>query len=652
VFLSNNEDDNDNYERSTDFAINVLYVLGFISMGDAHSEAARLLGLLGLPNDTTMETRSFTIIEERVGPFVRKVCKEILIENLIEEARLSMTVVGTQEATANFELWKASLTDPTIILTLECMPKLEASYDMAWQQKGSGRQYNSQSGHGTLMGRYSRKVIGLVIKSKLCKQCKAIAKRNDPVPAYHVCWKNHDGSSGSMEPKECLELVTEAFDKHKVVIARLCCDDDASIRADCQWSNEVYLRNNNTLILPKVPISKGKNKGQLQDRPDKGILPGHIPEPLFVCDPNHRRKGLTGELIKVDMSKVDERLTMTRMDSTRIGKNFGYMARTLQHRDESEFVDAAKAVLEHHFDSHEYCGDWCRRKDESEAQRNASIKYYRCKVKDAKLYALLDSTLERFITLPKLKEMAHGLDTNMNEAFNQICTWFSPKNKVFAGSGSLTNRISFAVGINSVGFDAFFQRLFMRMGMTMTPNVAHYLKVKEKKRVTRLAMIRTKDAKLLKNKSKYDKLKEHTDQAKKEFHQRQGTYRKGMNLDDPYGECFNGNDEEATTRPAKRAKVAGPMAKFCEYCGNKGHLTKRSKKCSEHGTTGPPAFSKWDGMLLGAAGTVDATNEDFGVPNIDAADCGMNDATPFDCEDDVDIFVDLLGMTTKRMTMQ
>jgi hypothetical protein len=61
------EVDEDNYERMTDFAVNVLYVLGFISMGDGPTEAARLLGLLGLPNDTTMESRSFGIIEERIA---------------------------------------------------------------------------------------------------------------------------------------------------------------------------------------------------------------------------------------------------------------------------------------------------------------------------------------------------------------------------------------------------------------------------------------------------------------------------------------------------------------------------------------------------------------------------------------------------------
>jgi hypothetical protein len=63
-----------------------------------------------------------------------------------------------------------------------------------------------------------------------------------------------------------------------------------------------------------------------------------------------------------------------------------------------------------------------------------SKKYYRCKTTDAKLYTLLQATMTRFVTKDKLLEMAHTLDTNMNEAFNQICTWFAPKNKAFAGA--------------------------------------------------------------------------------------------------------------------------------------------------------------------------------------------------------------------------
>ena len=176
----------------------------------------------------------------------------------------------------------------------------------------------------------------------------------------HDCFKNHEGSSGSMESSGAVQVLVDAFKKKKVVIRRLCCDDDSSIRADCRWSNVDYMANNNTDVLPMVKKQVGKNKGDLQVQPDKGKLPAHVPEPLFVADPNHRRKGLTGELIKLDLSRINTKCTMTRMDSTRIGKNFGYMACTLKDRPQSEFLDAAKACLEHHFDNHQYCGEWCK----------------------------------------------------------------------------------------------------------------------------------------------------------------------------------------------------------------------------------------------------------------------------------------------------
>ena len=117
-------------------------------------------------------------------------------------------------------------------------------------------------------------------------------------------------------------------------------------------------------------------------------------------------------------------------------------------------------MLEHHFDNHQYCGDWCRQKFETPQQQAASNKYYRNKQLDAKLYEVLQKRTERFVTKDKLVEMAHGLDTNMNKAFNQICTWFAPKNKVYASAYSLHNRIAFAVGINSMGLLEYFKRLF------------------------------------------------------------------------------------------------------------------------------------------------------------------------------------------------
>lgn len=105
-------------------------------------------------------------------------------------------------------------------------------------------------------------------------------------------------------------------------------------------------------------------------------MPGHIPECEFGNDPNHRKKMLTGDLLAIVKSTVDKKATMTKMDATRIGKNFGYMIRSLPRNPPSRYLDMSKAVLEHHFDNHEYCGDWCLRKKQSDDERADKDRYY------------------------------------------------------------------------------------------------------------------------------------------------------------------------------------------------------------------------------------------------------------------------------------
>jgi hypothetical protein len=100
---------------------------------------------------------------------------------------------------------------------------------------------------------------------------------------------------------------------------------------------------------------------------------------------------------------------MTKNDSTRLGKNFGYMIRNL-HKiadDDGKMVAAGKSVLEHQFHNHEFCGAWCPRKRLSPQQLAASDRFYRCKTKDAKLYCILQDKVGWFTTLSRLKECAH-----------------------------------------------------------------------------------------------------------------------------------------------------------------------------------------------------------------------------------------------------
>ena len=73
------------------------------------------------------------------------------------------------------------------------------------------------------------------------------------------------------------------------------------------------------------------------------------------------------------------------------------------------------------------------------------------------------------------------MDTNCNESFNNTVAWLAPKNKVYCGSRSLWNQIAIAIGIMSIGLVEFYERLFHKLGIAMTPNmITHFLTIKEK----------------------------------------------------------------------------------------------------------------------------------------------------------------------------
>jgi hypothetical protein len=125
-------------------------------------------------------------------------------------------------------------------------------------------------------------------QSKLCNMCSTwTASHRDlelePIP-FHVCRKNHEGSSGSMEALACLEMTVDLFDTKNCIVSTICIDDDASTRSMLQWNNDDYMINNKTTVKPMSLITKGPNTGKPQVCPDdRGRLPGRIPEPIFVA---------------------------------------------------------------------------------------------------------------------------------------------------------------------------------------------------------------------------------------------------------------------------------------------------------------------------------------------------------------------------------
>ena len=460
--------------RSVDFALNITCVLSFIACRDGGTEAERVLGLNGLPNSTAMQS-AFSKIEQRISGPIQECTDEIVLNNLREEVKLTFADQTDDNNNLLCDLWLQKK------LSQDQWPRIGGSTDMGWQQKGSGRLRNSKSGHALFIGPLTRKVVAKSLCSKACGKCKKwyMSHPTTEQPPQHNCFINHAGKSGAMEPIAVLAMYKCIYNQ-EVTLEWMACDDNSSIKAKLKWSNEDHMKNNNATEIPKV-VNSNVN---LVDRPNYGGIPGHVPELTFKADPNHGRKILTNELcdlalknkttpeerekkiqkkqqrlieeakqkgkpapnFKDDKKDYEWNLTMTKMDVRQLSKNFGYMIRTLKNKNtDEEMLNSAAAVLEHHFDNHKFCGSFCRRKAKQESGKLDEGKHCREKGKDDLLCERLQSMLKRFITLDASKEVTHSLDTCANESFNDTVAWVAPKNKVYAGSNSLCNRMSVAI---------------------------------------------------------------------------------------------------------------------------------------------------------------------------------------------------------------
>ena len=83
---------------------------------------------------------------------------------------------------------------------------ISVSYDAGWSKRGTGRSYDSNTGHGSLIGSKSRKCLDFPVRSKVCDTC-SYAKRAGCEPKPHICYKNWTGSSKAMEPDMAVEMI-------------------------------------------------------------------------------------------------------------------------------------------------------------------------------------------------------------------------------------------------------------------------------------------------------------------------------------------------------------------------------------------------------------------------------------------------------------
>lgn len=519
-----------NHKKASDDPVNMALAMSMIAHGDGGVEAGSVLGFLDLCHPTTFETGTFHNMEMEMMFSVEQIAQQALRSAVFEEVEKSLHL---QPVGFDFQRWKQAVKAKGSGLATDypvgLCAKVRCSDDMGWNKRSSGKQRNSRSGHCLALGCESGNPLALASMVNWCRYCDQ-PKYKGPEgskirPPPHTCYKNYksNDSSGGMESAGLLQMMHHVWDNYFLYFFEIVTDDDSTMKARCRWSNDDYEKHHG--CRPMVE-GKGKDAGKMVEWTEKGKLRYPIPEPKFLADPAHRKKTFRDHLYKLKnrhdpetaghltkegkkkrMSLLGTTLGFTDIDILRLTRNFAYMSRQLKDIPKNKWEEAGRAVVEHHFDNHEFCGDFCVRKKELAQNIDDPLKTYRSPTDDKRLYQLLQETLEHFISVSRLEEIGHGFHTNGNESFNNTLSYFAPKNRTFSGSCSLKLRTLFAVCIKILGFASFFTSLFIKLGMTVPNGTRHYFKTVGDAKFRHLEYSRRAEVKNKRNAKTNEKLK-------------------------------------------------------------------------------------------------------------------------------------------------
>jgi hypothetical protein len=309
---------------------------------------------------------------------------------------------------------------------------------------------------------------------------------------------------------------------------------------------------------------------------DTGILPIDQHLLKFLGDKNHRVRTYARYVFKLSRMNA-ERSKAHGGDAERLKRSFAYFLHQFSKRSWKRFVRSARAVLEHHFNCHKYCDKWCPAKKWKKEDRLRAALKYRNKVKDHDLYLQLKEHHDKFTSEKALREMYHEFHSNKCESLNGNITKYVPKNKHYCQTLSNKGRTNTAVGVDSVGYQGFYSRLFVTLGLDDTPTTTQSHADLDSERVRkfgwdksitrrrRRAMANTEKCLLGKQLTQSDNIHNFA-------------YQRGMAgpQGDNQQEENSGDQQEDGSGDAHKKKSTKNV---CPYCDKKGHKTTKSKNC-------------------------------------------------------------------------
>lgn len=307
--------------------------------------------------------------------------------------------------------------------------QLTASYDMGWTRRGSGRTYNSMSGHGSLIGQHSGKVIAYGSRITTCRYCE-VAEREHREANPHHCRRNWNGSSKAMEASVGVELCQKTR-SDQAELKTIVMDDDTTTLA--------HLRKDYDTDVTKW------------------------------SDTSHAKKTLTNSLFK--LGAKHKILTNNKNKVINyIRTCYGYVL--AQHKGDVEGVQSGlRQIVPHMFGEHTACGQWCRHEREQADYRHRSLPRGH-DLSDPGLREDLTNLLE--IHARNANRLAPCGSTKANESFNNTMRSKNPKSRHYCSSESYSFRLGAATSQKNIG-PGYVNQVLKKT--SLSPSEAHHLRV-------------------------------------------------------------------------------------------------------------------------------------------------------------------------------
>jgi hypothetical protein len=209
----------------------------------------------------------------------------------------------------------------------------------------------------------------------------------------------------------------------------------------------------------------GRSKGGKRGGKDSGRLPLTHSVIELIANINHRVRIFGGYLWKLE--KTGKKKTkLTKVDCQRLKQNSSYWLWWYNGQSREEFISNAPAVLFHHFNDHTHCDPvWCPHKHKN-ATELAELGKYRCMVEDKDLFNQFFPIFDKFTSNKYITEMHHTFHSQKNEVMNRSIMKYAPKIICFSKTMSLATRIATAVGVNYVGYEELYRRVFPSIGLS------------------------------------------------------------------------------------------------------------------------------------------------------------------------------------------